>query len=248
MSLIIHSASYEAALARLASTSRKAAVDVVRQEFGLMLTEVAKYTPPASEDVTGKKAEMQGKAAVAADVYATYGTPSDAYDAVAASNPARADAFWALHQAGDNGAARQVVREATGRNLSRFDGGAAHKRQRIGIRRRRRTAPLFFVADPEELAAYVAEVQGKVWWLASGWAPALRALGRPLPTGVGKGGAPGTLRVRADGERIEVTAIDAVGWASKVGGIERRIRWAMSRRANTLQRRWDHFIERQRLR
>jgi hypothetical protein len=249
MSLTIHSSAHEAALLRLMSTSRRAAVDVARQEFGLMLSEVARYTPPASEGVTGKKAEMQGRAAVAADIYAAYGTPGDAYDAIsAASSPQRADAFWVLHRAGDDTAAGRIVREVTSKSFGRFDGGAVHKRQRVGVRNRRRGAPVFFVSDLNELESYVKSKQGRVWWLASGWAPALRALGRPLPTGVGKQGAPGTLKVRIDDARIQITAVDSVSWASKLPGIGSRIRWALQRRTSTLQRRWDHFIQRQTLR
>lgn len=244
MSLIIHSERHSLALARLASTSKRAAVDIVKQEFGLMLTEVAKYTPPAGAGVTGKKAEAQGRAAVAADIYATYGTPGDAYDAIArAGGPAgRADAFWSLHKAGQRSDAASIVRSATGKSFSRFDGGTAHRRQRIGVRRRRRADPLYFVSDPEALEAYVREMQGEVWTLASGWAPALQALGRKLPYGVGKQNAPGTLRVKINDARIEIVAIDGLPWASQVAGINRRILWAMNRRADALDRRWDNFI------
>lgn len=249
MSLIIHSERHSLALARLASTSKRAAVDIVKQEFGLMLTEVAKYTPPASAGVTGKRAERQGRAAVAADIYAVYGTPSDAYDAVAAAGgpQGRADAFWALHQAGDSGGAAQIVREATGRSLSRFDGGTLHRRQRIGVRRRRNRQLLYYVSDPEALEAYVQADQEDVWKLASGWAPALQALGRKLPYGVGKHSSPGSLRVRINDAKIEIVAIDGLPWASEVTNIQRRILWAMNRRANALDRRWQHFIRNVRL-
>jgi hypothetical protein len=242
MSLIVHSQRHSLALARLASTSKRAAVDIVKQEFGLMLTEVAKYTPPAGNGVIGKKAEAQGRAAVAADIYATYGTPSDAYEAVAKKQPAAASAFWFLHQGGQRGDAAEIVRSATGKSFSGFDGGTGHRRQRIGVRRRRRENPLYFVDNPEALEAYVREQQGDVWTLASGWAPALQALGRRLPYGVGKQNAPGSLRVKINDAKIEIVAIDGLPWASQVAGIERRILWAMSRRADALDRRWENFI------
>ncbi len=243
MSLIVHSQRHSLALARLASTSKRAAVDIVKQEFGLMLTLVAKVTPPASQGVAGKKAEAQGRAAVAADIYATYGTPGDAYDVIAKKQPAAASAFWFLQSAGERGDAAKLVRDATGKSLSPFDGGTAHRRQRIGVRRRRRHNPLYFVDNPEELEAYVREQQGKVWTLASGWAPALQALGRKLPYGVGKQDSPGTMRVKINDDKIELVAVDGVHWASQVRDIHRRILWAMNRRADALDRRWDNFIK-----
>lgn len=248
MSLIIHSERHSLALARLASTSKRAAADIVKQEFGLMLTEVAKYTPPASQGITGKKAEMQGKMAVQADIYATYGTPGTAYDAIAKSGKAgQAGAFWSLHEAGRRGDAAGIVTAATGKSFRDFDGGAAHKRQRIGVRRRRKKDPMFYVDNPEALEAYVREQQGEVWTLASGWAPALRALNRRLPYGVGKKNAPGSLRVVINDSKIEITAIDGLPWASQLDGIQRLILWAMNRRADALERRWDHFIRNVRL-
>ena len=247
MSLIVHSERHSLALARLASTSKRAAADIVKQEFGLMLTEVAKYTPPASQGVTGKKAEAQGKAALAADIYATYGTPGDAYDAVSKSSPVAASAFWFLSEAGQRGDAAEIVRANTGKSLSGFDGGTAHRRQRIGVRRRRKADPLYFVDNPEALEAYVREQQEEVWTLASGWAPALRALGRRLPYGVGQQSSPGSLRVTLNDAKIEITAIDGLPWASRVANIEGRILWAMNRRTAALDRRWQNFIRNVRL-
>jgi hypothetical protein len=246
MSLTIYSADHEFALARFASTSKRNIAGIAKQEFGLLLTEVAKYTPPASPGVAGKKAEVQGKEAVAGDIYAIYGTPSKAYDAIHRKASWRADAFWSLYQAGDSRAA-QIVRETTGQSFSPFDGGTLHKRQkRVGMRNRRHQQ-IYFVSNPAELEAYVKQKQGNVWWLASGWAPALKALGRPLPTGVRKHSAPGAMRVEIGDVDINITAINSVEWASRLKGIEARVRWAMNRRTETLERRWNYFIQNTRL-
>ncbi|HCN77345.1 MAG TPA: hypothetical protein DIT13_09160 [Verrucomicrobiales bacterium] len=245
MSLVIHSEAHSLAFARLVSTSKKAAVDLVRQEFGLLLTEVAKVTPPYSEKMSGKKAEVQGRAAVAADIRALYGTPGDAYDAISA--PAAKAAFWFLHQSGDNAAASQILRAETGTGLSPFDGGTVHGRRRPGNRRRRQRRVVYYVADTDALDVYIAAEQAHVWWLASGWAPALRALGRRLPYGVERHSAPGTMRAVITDQRIELVAVDSVAFASRVRDIERQIQFALKIRTGAMQRSWDHFTRNVRL-
>lgn len=244
--ILVINTDHQHALERLISTSKRTALEVTKQEFGLMLTNVAKYTPPASESVTGKAAERQGRAKVAGDIRSVYGAPNDAYEAISVESRAAASAFWYLRNNGEEDAAAKIVRQVTGKSLSRFDGGVAHQRANPLRRRRqqRRKEVIFFVSNPQSLESYIQQEESHVWWLASGWAPALRALGRKLPYGVGKLNAPGTFKVVLNDQRIELTAIDQVSFAAQVTGIERRLAWASKIRADALQRRWDEYIQR----
>lgn len=244
--LSIYSAPFDHALARLALTSKKAAVDVLRQQAKMVVTNVAKWTPPAGE-ATGKAAEKYGKAAVAGDIRSLYGQPDDAYAEIAKESPAQASAFWFLHQSGEDRAASDVLRAATGNILAPFDGGKFHRSMKRSVIRRRGRGKgnfTFYVSDPKELDAYIQEQQKHIWWLASGWADALTALGGKLPYGVGKHNAPGLLKVEISDQRIIITFGNEVKFASQVKDIERRFRWSMNIQTEKLDRQWKHFIER----
>lgn len=237
---------FDHAVRRLAATSRKSAVEVLADEAKRLFALVAKITPPGNEFASGRAAEKQGKSAVAADIYATYGTPSDAYDVIVgnAGKP-QADAFWALYQGGAIHEAKEVFDAVSGHTIALgFDGGAAHASGGRGRRNRRRRAHAAFTFAVESVASFVEDKQGAVWWLASGWARALRALGARLPTGVGKHNAPGKLSVIANDALVEVKMINKVSFAGEVRGIKRRIRSAMRIRTDVLQRRWDGYMGR----
>jgi len=242
--LIIQSDRFTAALARLMSTSKRTSAEIMRQQARLVFVEAAKITPPASEGKFGRAAEKQGRAAVAGDIASLYGTPGQAYDAVAATAPAAASAFWLLHQSGDDEAASKVVYSAVSATFSAFDGGTLHKRMMTRRGRvNRRKKHVFFVRDPAELEAYTAAEQDHVWWLASGWAEALRGLGARLPYGVGKLPAPGALRISTEGNIISITARNEVGWASDVRDLQRRVQWALDKQARSLDKRWDFYLK-----
>lgn len=237
--ITVPSPKHEAALERLLSTSKKAAVEVVKQRARTVFKTVAQYTPPAHAGVLGRSAQTHARAKVASDIYALYGTPSDAYDAVAEKSRGDAQAFWWLHKHGDTGAASDIVRAATGSILAPFDDGVHHRRNF----RRRGNRFRFFVSDPKNLNAYVLLQQEQVFWLASGWEDALTALGvKGIPYGVGKHDAPGTLKVEITEQLIAITMVNQVGFASRVKDINRRIRWAMDQDADTMQRMWDHYM------
>ncbi|MBB5038269.1 hypothetical protein [Prosthecobacter dejongeii] len=240
--IIVQSQSHQAAFERFASGSKKSMVALVKGEFGIVLDKVARYTPPASEGVTGLKAERQGKAKVAADIRSIYGTPGDAYDAIKGTSAASASAFWFLHKQGNDDDASKIVRAATGKSFSSFDGGTLHQRVSPAQRRKRRKEIVFFVRNPQSLESYIQQEESHVWWLASGWAPALRALGRKLPYGVGKANGPGNFRAIINDRRIELIATDEVGYASNVRDINRRIAWAMQVRTQDLNDMWDKYL------
>lgn len=244
--LNLNTAAFDAAVVRLAMTSKKAAVEVMRDQARLLFVQVAKITPPASGGVAGRKAEKQGHAAVARDIRSLYGTASDAYDQLAARSPAQAGAFWFLHSAGQDSQAGDIVKTVTGKSFSPFDGGALHNRTGGGRRRRSkaRREHVFFVSNPQSLESYIQQEQSHVWWLASGWAPALRALAAKLPYGTGKLAAPGRLRVEVTDQRIAITMTNEVSFGRQVRDIERRVQWALNSRTKTLDRAWDFYLKR----
>jgi hypothetical protein len=208
-------------------------------------------TPPAGGDsasfVTGKRAEKQGFGATAKDIYTIYGTPSDAYEAIATRSRQRANAFWSLAKNGDVDAASRIVRTSTGKSFGKFDDGTLHSRARIGGRKRRGKGGVisgFYVSNFGDLKDYIQDEQSHVWWLASGWADPLKALGlKTLPYGVSKHpSAPGRLRVEANDERIVITAENKVKY-SKENDTERRIQYAMKLRVDVMQRAWDAWYK-----
>lgn len=244
--IIVHSTPYEQALSRLMLTSKRAAVDVVRQQAKLVFTNVAKYTPPASEGVTGKAAEKQGKAKVRADISSLYGTPSDAYEAMAFESPAKAAAFWFMNEQGEENVAASLVRDTLGKSFVPFDGGALNDRTQVGRRRRAKAKRehIFYITNPQSLDSYIQQEESHVWWLASGWQDALKGLMAKLPYGVGKLNAPGHLEVIVNSSYIEVTMVNGVKFGPEVRDIERRIKWAMNVQTEKLDRQWKYYLER----
>jgi len=86
--------------------------------------------------------------------------------------------------------------------------------------------------------------QEQVWWLASGWYPALSALGvKDIPYGVGRHSAPGTLKVDLTTFLLSITMTNEVGFAGQVKDFERRIAWAMQLDVDTMQRMWDNYMK-----
>lgn len=252
--LKLNTAAFDAAVIRFAMTSRKTAAEVLKDQARLLFVEVAKITPPYGGGAsTGRKAEAQGKTAVARDIYSLYGTRSDAYDAIASSNVGAANAFWRHLGSNNEPLANEILRDVTGKSLGRFDGGALHKRTAGGKRRRTSKANsrtlsnrghIFYVSNAEDLAAYVSEQQTNVWWLASGWSDALRTLGAKLPYGVDKQDAPGRLKVEINDQRIVITMVNQVSFGREVRDIERRIDFALNKRVGALDRRWETYINR----
>jgi hypothetical protein len=237
---------HTAALLRLATTSKKTAVEVLRQEAKLVIVEAAKITPPQFNTTQGRSAEVYGKAAIASDISSMYGTPNDAYMQLRGIMPAAAASFWAKKSAGDDAGASQVLRNVTGASFSPFDGGQIHKNfgsQAIG-RRRLRPRILMFVRNPEAIDRYIEKIQSRIWFLASGWVPAMTSLGARIPYGLNKQNAPGNLIVDVDDRRIIIRMQNAAPFARNVKGIEKRIRFALDVRTSRMQKNWDNYIKR----
>lgn len=242
--IVIHSENYSAALARLASTSKRAAVDVMKQQARLLFVEVAKVTPPAGgkagNTLQGLKAEKAGKLAIVRDFHMTYGTRSRAYDDIrAAAGEQRAKAFWSQLSNDNLPLASAILKDAVGKSLSPFDGGKA-ARSMIGKKRKKEV--LFYVSDAEQLAAAIQSAQSHVWHLASGWKDAMEALGAKLPYGIGKGSGQGVLRVTVTDDAIDIRMINQVSYARRLPGLQAQINFAMKVRTGELQRSWDAWI------
>jgi len=176
-------------------------------------------------------------------LHSLYGQPDDAYDAIKKKSQAAAGAFWFLYKNGDQRAASDILRANTGSILYPFDGGKFHRanyRKGGGIGGRRF---VFYVTDPAPLDAYVQKIQSHVWWLASGWAEGLRALGARLPAGVKKLPAPGHLRVIANDSRIEIAISNDVKFSGSVKDMKRRIETVFNvYRAQRLDKMWDNYL------
>jgi len=243
------SSSFDAALQRLASTSKKSAIDVMRQQARLLFVEVAKITPPgggkAGETQYGKSAEKVGKLAINRDVHQVYGTPRRAFEDLKATNPSEAGAFWSAYKEGRTAAAAAIVKRELGKSFAPFDGGKV-SRSMLGkyIGKDRRKKVIFYITDPANLDAYIKNIQTHVWWLASGWSEALKALGAKLPYGVGKHQSPGQLKVTVTDQMIDITMTNDVRYARQIKNLQSQIDFAMKVRRGSLDRQWQDWMNR----
>lgn len=241
--ITISSARFDAAIVRLLTTSKRAAVDVMKQQAKLLFVEVAKVTPPNHDSTTGKAAERNAMAKLNADQHAIYGTPNRAYDDLKAKNAGAAAGFWQHYKSGDISDAAVIVRKELGKSFTQFDGGKVGH-SFLGKRKRSKREVVFYLTNPASLDLHIQELRQHIWWLASGWAPALRALGAKLPYGVGKLTSPGTLHVIVNAQRIEITMINHVRFGPQVKDIQRRIDFAMKVRVGALDRMWKTYLAR----
>jgi hypothetical protein len=241
---------HQTAFARMASTSKKTLPELWREEARICfggsgsMPGVAGITPPYGEGKlqNARSAEAHARAKVAADIYGLYGTPGDAYDAIQEKAPGQAGPFWYLLQHKDVAGASDVLRAATGSIIHPFDGGVHHRRNfRKGKKGGRGFR--FYVSDPKNLKAYVQLEQELIWWLASGWAEPLQALGARLPTGVKRHPAPGHLTVTINESVISIEASNDVRYAREIADMERRIMTVMNDwRVARLDRAWDFYL------
>lgn len=243
--LVIHSEAFRAALERLAASSERDAVDVMKQQAKLLFVEVAKVTPPAGgksgNTLQGKQAEKAGKLAIVRDYYQIYGTPSTAYsDLRKSTGQDRADAFWSALKNNRPDAAGQILRSDLGKSFSPFDGGRSARRF---IGKQRKKEVLFYVQDPDEIEAAINAAQSHVWYLAGGWEDALQTLGAKLPYGIAKGSGPGILRVIANDREIDIRMINKTAYARQIKGLQAQINFAMKVRTGSLQRQWDDYLK-----
>ena len=244
--LVLDTAAHTAAFMRMASTSKKTLPELWTEEARICfggsgkMPGVAGITPPYDGKTSVGQAGKKGRAKVAADIYNLYGTPDDAYDAIAEKSPGEAQAFWWLKNHGDVPGAAQVLRDATGSTMAPFDDGVHHRRN---FRKKRRRF-LYYVTDPKNLKAYVQLEQEQVWWLVGGWEDGLTALGAHLPAGVKKQDSPGHLDVSFTDQQLKITIGNDVKYGPQIADMKRRIETVMNEwRVARLDRMWDKYLE-----
>lgn len=248
--IIINTAAFEANLARFAKHSKKAGEEVMKDQARLLFVEVARITPPnggkkdsEGKFVHGRAAETQGKLAITRDYHFVYGTPGRAYsDLQRKSTQQMADAFWSHQKKGNVPEARAILRKGLKKDYNLFDGGKSAKRFKG---KKRTKEPLFYISNPNAMNYFIAQEQEHVWYLASGWAPALKQLGvKTLPYGVGKHNAPGLLKVEITDSRILISMTNRVQYAGQVKGLQDQVKYAMNYRTTVLQKSWDDWMKR----
>jgi hypothetical protein len=236
------------AWSRMAATSKKTLPALWKEEARICfggsgsMPGVAGITPPYGEGglQNARTAQSHARAKVAADIMSVYGTPGEAYDLLKDVSPGEADPFWWLYKHGDTAGASDLLRGATGSILHAFDDGAHHRKNF----RRRAKRFRFFVSDPQNLKAYVQLEQEQIWWLASGWAEPLEALGAKLPAGVKKHSSPGHLEFRVTDADIVITISNDVSYAGQIKDMKRRIQTVMNEwRVARLDRMWENYQE-----
>lgn len=244
--LTLNWTSFEGALARRAATSTRDHLALAVEQMRGIMREVVKVTPPGYKGFPGgtKEAQQHGQAKAAADVRSLYGTPNAAFDRIKAVDTQAADSFWWMRKHQKEEEARQLFREKTGEWYGPFDGGKIHgTHYRRGKLSRRRGRPIIYISNPEELEAYVSEVQGKVMNLTAGWKQAFAKLGISLPQFVTKHDAPGSMHVEISDTRIRFIAADEVVYAAATG-LQRRIQFAINRQTGKMNRQWEDYTKR----
>lgn len=243
--ITIDNSAFDAALVRLISTSKKSALEVMKQQAKLLFVEVAKVTPPAGgkqgATLQGKAAEQAGKLAIVRDLHQIYGMPGRAYSDLQNVNQASAGAFWSAHKEGRTDDAAQIIKRDLGKSFVPFDGGTLAKKFQG---KKRTKEAIFYISNPEALHAYITQLQQHVWYLASGWSHALSALGAKLPYGVGKHSGPGLLKIELNDQRIGITMTNDVSYARQVKNLQSQINFAMKVRTGSLDRQWSDWMKR----
>lgn len=242
---------HQAAFLRKAATSKKDLPTLWREEARICfggtgsMPGVAGITPPYGEGKlqNASSAQKHARDKVAADIYGLYGTPNEAYDMIQEAAPQQAPAFWYLYKHHDVPGASDILRAATGSIIHPFDEGVHHRRNfRKGSRRGARSFK-FYVSDPKNLKAYVQLEQEMIWWLASGWAEPLEALGARLPAGVKRHKSPGHLQVTITDGMISIEVGNDVSYAGAIADMNRRIQTVMNDwRVARLDRMWENYL------
>jgi hypothetical protein len=93
------------------------------------------------------------------------------------------------------------------------------------------------VVTAAERKAYIAKTLRKVGTLAAGWNASAIKLGAKFPAWIKRHGhGNGSSIVEVTPRGIRIVMENAVGFATKVRGLERRIKWALNAQANALDR------------
>lgn len=243
---------FNAALAKVLTTSKRDVEVVMREQMRGIMRTVIGVTPPAhivqSGDagwraVQGGKAKAHGSALVKSDILSIYGGPGALYDEIEKKEEFMAAAFWRHHKAGETERASAIARQVTGKGLYAFDGGKAHQNLKRGRRRGRSRTILFYVADSAPLNDYIKQIQARVGWLAAGWNEAAAALGIQPAQWILRHPSPGAVRVEVNENGIKITATNAVSYASATTDLNRRVQYAVDEQAAAMDRRLQNFLK-----
>jgi hypothetical protein len=99
------------------------------------------------------------------------------------------------------------------------------------------------VVQAADKKAYIKKVLARVGLLAAGWNASAIKLGARFPAWIKRHGhANGQCLVEENARGIRIRMENAVGFATKVRGLERRIKWAINAQANALDRAADNIM------
>ncbi len=96
--------------------------------------------------------------------------------------------------------------------------------------------------DAAALQAYIKKVSERVGWLAAGWRTAAEQLGINLPQWIARHKSPGSMRIEITDTGLEITMTNAVGYASEVKDMTRRVQFAVDGQAAAMTRRSADYM------
>jgi len=99
------------------------------------------------------------------------------------------------------------------------------------------------VVPAAEKKAYIAKVLKKVGLLAAGWNASAIKLGAKLPAWIKRHGhGNGQCLVEENARGIRIRMENMVGFATKIRGLDRRIKWAINAQAGALERAAENIM------
>lgn len=190
---------------------------LMRRAGRLCAVSLATQTQPFG---VGANAQQLGQVAVIRDIRKVYALPSDAFPLF--GSKFEAAGFWKLIQAKDWAGATAILhrdcRQFSGLEIRPFDGGQAHRANRVHGRVKANQTPVYVVQDPAELKDYINREIAQVGFAKAGWAICALALGGTsgLPDWITKHKAPGRAEQRNSPGLSEVVLVNQVTYASEV--------------------------------
>jgi hypothetical protein len=104
--------------------------------------------------------------------------------------------------------------------------------------------------DRRKVAVIRKREKARIGWLAGGWNAAAQRMGSKVPAWVRRhGSAPGQIEVMMGGGRewLVIRLTNAVPYATKVGGMEKRVAFALRKREDAMKRNAQRIVRQMRL-
>lgn len=230
--------------------SERPPIDLLKQQMKGVVARVINITPPGhiigsgadASVVIGRDALTHGRALVRQDISSIYGTPSQAFDLIEDKDAKAAKAFWSHYRKGRIDEANTVMSNAVGSRMYSFDGGTTHRRFKGQRARGKAKRIVFFTNEPKQLEEYIRDIQGRVGWLAAGWNESAKELGLSVPEWIGKHNAPGAYRINVTSDYVEITATNAVKFASQIDDMKRRVQDAVDGQTAAIDRQFENYL------